>query len=61
MKNVFPVVEIDRSELETYGFTSDVSDETMEEIARNMSEWFDYLYEDALIACAIEAGVKRVD
>ena len=56
----FPVVTIDREELKTYGLDFDVSDKTMEEIASLMSEWFDDLFEDALLSCARQAGVKRV-
>ena len=37
----FVVMSIDREELDVYGLDSNVSDETMQEIARNMQEWFD--------------------
>lgn len=60
-KHVFPVVEIDRDELRAYGYESEQPDSVMEEIARRMSEWFDDIYEDALISCAKAAGVKSID
>lgn len=60
-KHVFPVVEIDRDELRAYGYDSDQPDSVMEEIARRMSEWFDDIYESALISCAKAAGVKSID
>lgn len=55
----FVVMSIDREELEVYGIdTTNVSDETMREIARNMQEWFDDSYADALIECAKQAGLN---
>ena len=57
MENNFVVMSIDREELDVYGLNSNVSDETMKEIARNMQEWFDDTYADALIECARQAGV----
>lgn len=60
-KNVFDVVTIDRDELRAYGYESEQPDSVMEEIAGRMSEWFDDIYEDALISCAKSVGVKPVD
>ena len=54
----FVVMSIDREELDVYGLDSNVSDETMQEIARNMQEWFDDSYADALVGCARQAGVS---
>ena len=54
----FVVMSIDREELDVYGLNSNVSDETMQEIARNMQEWFDDSYADALVECARQAGVE---
>lgn len=60
-KHVFPVVEIDRDELRAYGYESEQPDSVMEDIARRMSEWFDDIYEDALLSCVRAAGVKPID
>lgn len=54
----FVVMSIDREELDVYGLNSNVSDETMKEIARNMQEWFEDSYADALVECARQAGVE---
>lgn len=54
----FVVMSIDREELDVYGLNSNVSDDTMKEIARNMQEWFDDTYADALVECARQAGVE---
>lgn len=59
--HAFPVVTIDRNELRSYGLDGDQPDSVMEEIARNMSEWFDNDYSEALIVCATNAGVKSLD
>lgn len=59
--HAFPVVTIDRNELRSYGLDGDQPDSVMEEIARNMGEWFDDIYSEAIVKCATDAGVKGLD
>lgn len=57
----FPVITIDRDELLAYGFDGNQPDSVMEQIARNMGEFFDDSYADALIKCAADAGVRKLN